>query len=167
MVNSAKTPFPHLDSPAVTFLQTAGIPFRLFEHTSEIHSLEEAAQQRGQNPEQVIRSLLFRLPNHSFLMILVSGPGQIDWRSLRQLLGYSRMTLATSEEVFTMTGCKPGTVSPFGLPSEIPILMDHDILKLTEVSFGSCRRGFAILITVDNLINALSFSKTISLTKSK
>lgn len=166
MVNTTKSssPFP-VDSPAVAFLQTAGVPFRLFHHSSEIHSLEEAAGQRGQTPDQVIRSLLFRLPDHSFVMILASGPSQIDWRSLRQFLGYSRMTLATSDEVFNVTGCKPGTVSPFGLPDDVPILVDQDILKLTEVSFGSCKRGTAIIITVDNLMHGLNFPKTIPLVK--
>ncbi len=137
----------------------------MFAHSADIRSLEDAAHQRGQTPEQVIRSLLFRLPDHSFVMVLVSGPGQIDWRILRQQLNLTRMAMATPEEVLEVTGCQPGTVSPFGLKRSVRILVDEDILHLNEISFGSGERGKAILIQVSAALKVIGHPEIISLVK--
>ena len=44
-----------------TGLDRAGVPYRFFRHTGVVRSLEQAAMERGQQPQQVVRSLLFRL----------------------------------------------------------------------------------------------------------
>lgn len=153
------------EPPAAQYLKSVEAPFRVFVHSADIRSLEDAAQQRGQTPEQVIRSLLFRLPDHSFVMVLVSGPGQIDWRMLRQQLNLTRMAMATPEEVMDVTGCQPGTVSPFGMKRPVRILVDEDILHLNEISFGSGERGKAILIQVSAALKAIDHPEIISLVK--
>ena len=75
------------------------------------------------------------------------------------------MTLATTEELLNVTGCEPGTVSPLECSQEVPVLVDQDILNLTEVSFGSCQRGVAIIISVNDLMRVLASPKTIRLIK--
>jgi prolyl-tRNA editing enzyme YbaK/EbsC (Cys-tRNA(Pro) deacylase) len=52
----------------------------------------------------VVRSLLFRLPGGEFVMALVAGPAQVDWRALRRYLGESRLTTASQEEMLALTG---------------------------------------------------------------
>jgi prolyl-tRNA editing enzyme YbaK/EbsC (Cys-tRNA(Pro) deacylase) len=54
------------------------IPYRLFRHAGPIESLEQAARERGQQPEQVVRSILFRLEKDKYLMLLAAGPAQIS-----------------------------------------------------------------------------------------
>ena len=51
---------PILSTPVSRVLDSENIPYRLFTHQGPIHSLEQAARERGQRPEQVVRSLLFR-----------------------------------------------------------------------------------------------------------
>jgi hypothetical protein len=45
-------------SPVTQALDKKGIPYRVFRHPGVVHSLEQAALERGQQPEQVVRSIL-------------------------------------------------------------------------------------------------------------
>lgn len=153
-----------LTNPAISRLSELGIPYQVFQHSGPVESLEQAAAERAQRPEQVVRSLVFRLPGDQFVMVLMAGPGQVPWKSLRSYLGLSRVTMATEEEVFTTTGCRPGTVNPFSLQQPMRILVDRRILALPEVSFGSCIRGTAIILTPANLLRALQAYEMVDFT---
>jgi Cys-tRNA(Pro)/Cys-tRNA(Cys) deacylase len=142
-------------TPAVKFLANKDISFRLFQHTSPVNSLEQAAQERGQNFDQVIRSIVFRISTDEFLMVLVPGKHQVSWRSLRKYLKQSRLTMASEEEVLTVTGYQLGAVTPFGLPTPMRVLLDTSILKQKEISIGSGKRGLAIIMAVEDVLSAL------------
>jgi Cys-tRNA(Pro) deacylase len=148
-------------TPAIQYLQARGIPFRLFQHTGPVTSLEQAAQERNQQPEQVVRSIVFRLGAGEFVMVLVPGPAQVPWKALRRYLGQSRLTMASEEELLQATGCHPGTVNPFGLPRAMRILVDKGILHLPEVSLGSGQRGLAIIISPSHILTALDMLEII------
>jgi len=153
--------------PAALALDQLGIPYRLFIHPGPIHSLEQAATERGQQPQQVIRSLLFRISGEEFIMVLVCGPGQVSWKELRRVLGLSRMTMATDEEVLQVTGALPGTVSPLGLLQPVRLLVDECLLTQPEVSLGSGLRGTAIIITPQDLLRAVPSHEIVHIEKSR
>jgi len=140
---------------AASELETRHIPYRVFRHTQPVNSVEEAAAQRDQRPEQVVRSILFRLEQDEYLMVLVTGGRQVSWKALRRYLGRSRLTMATEEEVFQVTGYRIGAVSPFGLPQPVRILVDQSVVDEEEVSLGSGQRGVAIMMKSKDLLQAL------------
>jgi len=142
-------------SPVTITLEAKSIPFRLFHHPGPIHSLAQAAQERGQSPDQVVRSILFRLGEGKFAMVLVAGDRQISWPVLRKHLGQSRLTLASQEEVLTVTGYQLGAVSPLGLPQPIPILVDESVFAQEEISLGSGVRGTAVILSISDFLVAL------------
>ena len=142
-------------TPATQQLDALGIPYHSFRHAGLVNSLEQAAQERNQRPEQVIRSIVFRLGEGEFVMVLVAGAGQVDWRTLRRYLGQSRLTMASPAELIQATGYVAGAVSPFGLPAPMRVLIDETVLANDVVSIGSGERGFAIIMNVDELRKAL------------
>jgi len=142
-------------TPVSQVLAEMDIPHREFEHTGPIHSLEQAARERGQTPDQVIRSIVFRLGKGEFIMVLVAGPSQISWPDLRAYLNQSRLTMASNEEVLSATGYLPGAVSPFGLPSALRILADERVFEPEEISIGSGVRGITIIMKSSDLKSAL------------
>lgn len=146
--------------PAAQALTTLGIPHRVFIHSGPVHSLEQAAQERGQSPDQVIRSILFRLSEDEYAMVLMAGPGQIDWKTLRGHFNRSRLSMAKPEEVLTVTGFQVGAVSPFGLLESLPILVDDSVLAQQTVSIGSGVRATTILIQTKDLLRALGEYQT-------
>jgi Cys-tRNA(Pro)/Cys-tRNA(Cys) deacylase len=132
--------------PVSRFLTEIGIPHQIFRHSGPVSSLEQAALERGQLPDQIIRSIVFRLGKGEFIMVLVAGPNQISWPALRTFLGVSRLSMASEKEVFDATGYKLGAVSPFGLPAKMRILADINIFLPEVISIGSGERGVAIIM---------------------
>lgn len=143
-------------SPVTAELRAKNIPFTVFQHAGPIHSLEQAAQERGQEPDQVVRSILFRLSQGNYVMVLIAGKRQISWLALRKHVGQSRLTLASKEEVLHVTGYSLGAVSPFGLPKPIPILVDESVYTHSEISLGSGMRGVTIILRSNDLSRALT-----------
>jgi Cys-tRNA(Pro) deacylase len=131
------------------------ISHQVFRHPGPVNSLKQAAVERGQEPEQVVRSILFRLGKGEYAMVLMAGPRQISWKALRSYFGRSRLTTARREEVLQVTGYELGAVSPFGLPAPLRILVDGSVLEQQEVSIGSGIRGVTIIILTDDLMRAL------------
>ena len=135
-------------TPVTKALDELNIPYQLHVHENQIRSLEQAAEERGLEPEQIVRSLIFRCEGLEYVMILMPGPMKVSWLKLRRYLGVSRITTATSEQVQELTGYEPGAVSPFGLPSTLRILADRSILvddpkDKTFIPFGDARHKIA------------------------
>ena len=141
--------------PVSAALTSLRIPHRTFVHSDSVRSLEQAAAERGQRPAQVVRSIVFRLGAERFAMVLVAGPDQIGWKTLRQLTGQSRLSMASEADVLAVTGYRLGAVAPFGLPSPVQIYIDTSVLAESEISIGSGRRGTAVVLTSADLARAL------------
>jgi len=152
--------------PASIALEKLDIPHRVFHHEGPLMSFEQAAAERKQRPEQIVRSILFQIRPEEFVMVLVAGREQVDWRKLRQLVGRSRVRMATEEEVLGVTGYRVGTVSPFGLKNQVRVLIDASVLSEEEVSTGSGMRNMAIILKSKDLHRALGESEIVSLLES-
>jgi Cys-tRNA(Pro)/Cys-tRNA(Cys) deacylase len=152
--------------PASIALDQLNIPHRVFHHEKPLLSFEQAAAERNQRPEQIVRSILFQIRPDEFIMVLVAGREQVDWKKLRQLVGRSRLRMATEEEVLEVTGYRVGTVSPFGLKNQVKILIDASVLKEEEISTGSGVRNMAIILKSTDLRRALGKAEIVSLLES-
>jgi len=149
--------------PASIALDKLNIPHQVFKHEAPVASFEQAASDRNQRPEQVVRSILFQVRPAEFLMVLIAGREQVDWRSLRKLVGRSRVRMATENEVLEVTGYRVGTVSPFGMRNPVRILIDTSVLKEENISIGSGVRNTAIIMNSMDLRRALEDAEIVSL----
>lgn len=157
---------PNNKPPASLALDALGLEHRVFIHEQPVTSFEEAASHRNQRPGQIVRSILFNIRPEEYLMVLVAGPDQIDWKKLRQFVKRSRVRMATEEEVLEVTGYRIGTVSPFGLRNQVQVLIDASVLKEAEVSVGSGVRNTAIIMQSADLRKALGTSEIVHLSQS-
>jgi len=145
-----------LSSTSVTrYLDDRGIPYRFFKHPGVVHSLEQAARERGQRPEQIIRSILFRLSHGGFVLVLVPGENQVAWPALRKHLATSRISMATEAEVLQITGYPLGAVSPLGLSQPLRVLVDRKVFHEDEISIGSGVRYTTVIMRSADLLRAL------------
>jgi Cys-tRNA(Pro)/Cys-tRNA(Cys) deacylase len=142
-------------TPAGKILAEIGIPFIEFKHDGPIRSIEQAAAERNQEVYQVVRSILFRCGEGEYFMVLVAGKGKISWQALRKHFQRSRLTTASPDEVKAVTGYEIGTVNPFGLPEGIPLLVDETVQAQPAISMGSGVHGTAIMLTTEQLFEAL------------
>jgi Cys-tRNA(Pro) deacylase len=151
--------------PVSLVLEESGIPHTTFIHPGPVKSLEQAARERGQRPEQIVRSILFRIAEDEYVMALVAGPAQISWKALRDYLGQSRLTMAKADEVLKVTGYPVGAVSPFGTASKLRILVDPNVYIEEVISIGSGVRGTTIIMKSDDLKHALGEVEMVKLLK--
>ncbi len=146
-------------------LNKLNIPHQIFIHETPVTSFEQAAADRNQRPEQIVRSILFQIRTDKFLMVLVAGPAQVDWRKLRQLVKRSRIRMATEDEVLEVTGYRIGTVSPFGMRNQVRVLIDASVLLEEEISIGSGIRNTAIILKSADLQRALGEVDVVSVSE--
>jgi Cys-tRNA(Pro) deacylase len=152
------------ETPPVSIaLEKIGIPHQVFRHTNLVTSLEQAARERGQRPGQVVRSILFRIAEDEFVMVLVAGPAQVSWKALRRALGKSRISMATEDEVLAVTGYRIGAVGPFGTSRPLKVLIEAGVLSEEEISIGSGLRNTAIMLKSADLRRGLEDAKVVSL----
>jgi Cys-tRNA(Pro) deacylase len=144
-----------ITTPVTEELDQLGIPYQLHIHQNQIRSLEQAARERGLEPEQIVRSLVFRCEGDEYIIVLMPGPKKVNWPKLRRHLGISRITTATPEQVLEVTGYELGAVSPFGLPSPIKILADRSILDQTTVSLGAGIRNAGVILKREDLLRVI------------
>lgn len=147
-------------------LDSLGIEHGLFFHERPVTSFEQAASDRNQRPEQIVRSILFQVRPGEFVMVLMAGRDQIDWKKLRQIVKRSRVRMATEEEVFEVTGYRVGTVSPFGVKTQVRMMIDASVLKEDEISIGSGVRNTAIIMKSAALRHALGDAEIVSVSES-
>jgi Cys-tRNA(Pro) deacylase len=105
---------------------------------------------------KVIKSLVVRLSADEHVMVLVPGDRVIDWARLRSLLGVSRLSLATSEEAFAVTGYERGAITPLGSRTRLPVIVDAAIDG--AISLGGGAHGVAVNLDTADLVLHLGAS---------
>lgn len=148
-----------IDSPVLQWLQRQAIDFEIIEiplssDRKPIRSLEQLAEEKGINPDQIVRSILFRTGSGGFAMLAISGRMRADWGALRKHLNERRLALAEPEEVLNATGAPVGAVAPVVLKTQVPILADAGILTYDKVWMGSGVLGYAVELSSEDLKRA-------------
>jgi prolyl-tRNA editing enzyme YbaK/EbsC (Cys-tRNA(Pro) deacylase) len=87
-----------------------------------------------------------KLPKQ-FVACVVLGTTQLDVnRRVKQLMGVSRASFATAEEMHQLTGMQVGGVTPFALPADLPLYVDERLMHLEWVILGGGDRTLKIKI---------------------
>jgi prolyl-tRNA editing enzyme YbaK/EbsC (Cys-tRNA(Pro) deacylase) len=76
---------------------------------------------------------------------LVQATRQLDLnRRARLLVDARKASFASAEETVEVTGMIPGGVTPFALPSDLPVFVDEPIMDLERVIVGGGGRGLKL-----------------------
>jgi Cys-tRNA(Pro)/Cys-tRNA(Cys) deacylase len=139
----------------IAALESAGLDYRVIEHTAPVRSLEEAAAARGVDVVDVVKTLVVRRGDGDYLFVLVPGGRQISWPKLRTLLAVSRMSMPPADEAFAATGFERGTITPLGSSTAWPVVADLVIASRGEVTLGSGVHSVAIGVHARALLEAV------------
>ena len=78
---------------------------------------------------------------------IVKGSMRLDVNKIvRKLMGVSRASFASAEQSMALTGMMIGGVTPFALPSHIPVYVDDNLMALDYVVLGSGSRSSKIKV---------------------
>jgi len=79
---------------------------------------------------------------------VVSGSDRLDVnKTVRRLMGVSRLSFATAEQTTTLTGMDIGGVTVFALPDGLPVYVDEKLMGLEYVILGSGVRSSKIKVS--------------------
>jgi Cys-tRNA(Pro)/Cys-tRNA(Cys) deacylase len=117
-------------------------------------SLEEAAGILGIAPGDIVKSLVVKHKDGSFLFALVPGDRQISWPKLRQLVGVNKLSLPSADVALAATGYERGTITPLGSTSAWPVYADSTITG-RRISMGAGEHGYSAFVDADALTAAL------------
>ncbi len=114
-----------------------GIPGQILTLDVPTPTVETAAQALGVSPRQIVKSVLFTVPDEGVLTISC-GDQLVERRVIASLYAISRkrVKLAPPEVVLDLTGFEVGTVPPFGHRTPLRTLLDPRVLTLDEIFAG-------------------------------
>ncbi|MFJ6025881.1 aminoacyl-tRNA deacylase [Pseudarthrobacter sp. NPDC092424] len=117
-------------------------------------SLEEAAAGMGISPADIVKSLVVKHKDGTFLFALVPGDRQISWPKLRALVGVNRLSLPPARVALEATGYERGTITPLGSTTAWPVYADASITG-RRISMGAGAQGVSAFVDADALTEAL------------
>ena len=138
---------------ALDAVASLGLEHEVTRH-GPVRSLAEAAQVRGLEPRDIVKTLVVRRGDDDFLLVLVPGDREISWPKLRALLGVSRLSMPPAEVAREATGYERGTITPFGATTAWPVIADATIAG-RRVSLGAGAHGVAVTVDADAALAAL------------
>jgi Cys-tRNA(Pro)/Cys-tRNA(Cys) deacylase len=90
------------------------------------------------------------------VFVLVPGDREIAWPKLRTLLGVNRLTMASADAAYAVTGYVRGTITPLGSLTPLRVVVDSSISG--RVSLGGGAPGVALTVDAGELVAALGAS---------
>ncbi len=83
-----------------------------------------------------------------FVACVVLATTQLDVnKRVRKLMGVSKASFASAEEMHALTGMEVGGVTPFSLPADMPLYVDSRVMELETVILGGGGRSLKIGIS--------------------
>lgn len=80
-----------------------------------------------------------------FVACVILATTQLDVnKRVRKLMGVSRASFATAEEMRALTGMEVGGVTPFALPADVPLYVDARVMQAETVILGGGGRSLKI-----------------------
>jgi Cys-tRNA(Pro) deacylase len=141
------------DIPAATDPRLEGAAYVVATHARP-SSMAEAAEMRGVTIDQMIKTMVVRVGDGSYVFVLVPGDRVIDWPKLRDHLGERRLSMPDADEALEVTGYERGTITPFGSSTLWPVVADAAIPGHT-VSIGGGAHGVSLTIEGDTVVRLL------------
>ena len=137
---------------AVAAAEQLGLTHGVTRH-GPVHSLAEAAAARGLPAHRLVKTMVVRVSEGEHVFVLVPGDREIAWPKLRALLGVSRLTMASADAAYDVTGYVRGTITPLGSRTPLPVVADASIEG--RISLGGGAHGVALTLDAAELLTAL------------
>ena len=116
-------------------------------------SLSEAAELLGIPPAGIVKTLVVKRADDSYLFVLVPGDRAISWPKLRAVVGVNRLKLPDPDAALAATGYERGTIVPIGSSTDWPIYADERIVG-QRIAMGAGAHGYSLFVDADALIAA-------------
>ena len=111
---------------------------------------EEAASSLCCEIGAIVKSLLFKTENN-FVLCLVSGDRKVNLNKVKKILKIKDASMASADEVKSITGFTIGGVSPIGHKTRINIFIDNSLNRYENLFAAAGHPNCVFKITFENL----------------
>lgn len=116
-------------------------------------SLHEAAELLGIPASGIVKTLVVKRSDGTYLFALIPGGRSISWPKLRALVGVNKLRLPEPELALEATGYERGTIVPIGSTTDWPVFADESIVG-ERIAMGAGAHGYSLFVDADALIAA-------------
>lgn len=116
-------------------------------------SLVEAAALLGIPPASIVKTLVVKRSDDTYLFALIPGDRSISWPKLRAVVGVNKLQLPDSARALAATGYERGTIVPVGSSTDWPVFADERIVG-ERIAMGAGAHGYSMFVQADDLIAA-------------
>jgi Cys-tRNA(Pro) deacylase len=134
--------------------EARGVSIRIVQRPAA-GSLEEAASLLGIEPGDIVKTLVVKRSDGTFLFALVPGGRKISWPKLRTLLGVNKLQLPDARVALEATGYARGTITPFGSTTAWPVVVDTTATGRT-IALGAGAHGYTLFAHADDVVRAFT-----------
>jgi len=113
-----------------------------------------AAEAIGEPEAIVLKSLVFRADDGSFLFALIGADGNVSTRNLGRATGHKHVEAASPRDAQRATGYLIGGISPLGARQPLPVFLDREAAQHPRLVINAGARGTLIRLSTADLIRA-------------
>ena len=126
----------------VTLLSEAKATFRVIEHEAEGRS-KAISVIRGNRPDQAAKAMVLDLrgggSGKRHVLAILPGNRKLDFNAVARLFDARKCGFASPDTAQALTGCVMGSVPPFSLNPDLPIVVEEDLLANETLFFNAGR----------------------------
>lgn len=97
-----------------------------------------------------------------YYLVIIIGSKRLDLKELASFLKETKLSFASSEELFKYLKLTPGSVSPFGLINDaektVQVIVDEDLLSFNKQGFHPNINTSTLVISTDNFKKFLEWT---------
>lgn len=139
----------------IELLDSRAARYRLIDHEPE-GVTAVASRLRGHALGQAAKCIVVRVKLgkkvNRFVLAVVPGDRRVHLERVRELLGGSYVSFATTETAEQLSGCVSGSIIPFSFRDELELIVDPDLLSHQEIYFNAARLDRSIALDTDDYV---------------
>ncbi len=141
---------------AIQFLKQKKISFDVVSYTHAEKGAEFAAEATGYPLEITVKTLVVKLADKQYALVLMPGDKQLSMKRLANACGNKRAAMADTKTAERITGYLVGGISPFGTKKDLNVIMEERITKYDNVLINARQRGKMILMSPSDIQKSLA-----------
>jgi Cys-tRNA(Pro)/Cys-tRNA(Cys) deacylase len=139
-------------------LRQQGIEHEVLKYRYDKMGARIAAAAVGLPPEIVLKSLVFRADDGSYLFALIGGDASVSTRSLGRATDHKHVEAASPRDAERVTGYQVGGISPLGSRHTLRVILDERSASHPSLTINAGARGTLVRLATADLIRVLDAS---------
>lgn len=133
----------------ISVLDTLGVEYEIIDCDPDFADTAAFCERYGYPVDNCGNAILVASKREpvQFAACIVKGTSRLDVnQTVRKLMGVPKASFASPDQTVALTGMMIGGVTPFALPSQVPVYADEKLMALDYVILGSGSRSSKVKI---------------------